>query len=226
MVFLPTYDSMRVRKLYPSLGKKVGIMAMTSNRLDVVRPADHVPSPKQGRWTYSHYAALPDDGQRYEIIDGVLYEVPAPGDEHQNTVGNFYFYLMAHIHFAGLGKVRISPYDVQLVPGVVVQPDVLVVLNAHIDRITHRGLVGTPDLVIEIASPSTATFDRRKKYTAYENAGVPEYWIVDDAAQTVEVLTLANRAYTTLGVFTGKATLPSKVVPEIAEVHVEQFFAF
>jgi Uma2 family endonuclease len=201
-------------------------MAMTSDRLDVVRPADHVPGPKQGNWTYSHYAALPDDGQRYEVIDGVLYMAPAPDDEHQDAAGNFFYYLKMHIHFAGLGKVRISPYDVQLAPGVVVQPDVLVVLNAHLDRITHRGLVGAPDLVIEVASPSTATFDRRKKYTAYESAGVPEYWIVDDAAQTIEVLTLENGVYTTLGIFIGKATLPSKVVPEIAAVQVEQFFAF
>lgn len=201
-------------------------MAMTSDRLDVVRPANHVSGPEQGSWTYSHYAALPDDGQRYEIVDGVLYMAPAPSDNHQDTVGHFYYYLMTYIQFAGLGQVRQSPYDVELTPGVIVQPDVLVVLNAHLDRITHRGLVGTPDLTIEVASPSTATFDRHKKYTAYERAGVPEYWIVDVAAQTIEILTLENGAYTTLGIFTGKATLPSKVVPEIAVVRVEQFLDF
>src|SRR5579863_8925637 len=117
-------------------------MAMTSDRIDVVRPADHVPGPKQGNWTYSHYAALPDDGQRYEIVDGVLYMAPAPSDNHQDTAGHFYYYLRMYIQFAGLGQVRQSPYDVELVPNVVVQPDVLVVLNTHLDRITHRGLVG------------------------------------------------------------------------------------
>lgn len=200
-------------------------MATTPYRLDVVRPADHVPGPTQGNWTYAFYATLPDDGRRYEIIDGVLYMAPAPSDDHQNAVGRFLYYLMTYVDFAGLGVVRISPYDVELAPDVIVQPDVIVVLNAHRDIITPRGIVGTPDLVVELASPSTTTYDRHKKYMAYEGAGVSEYWIADPIAQTVEVLTLEQGKYQTLGVFSCKAMLPSKIVPAIASVHVEQFFA-
>lgn len=200
-------------------------MAMTSDHLDVVRPANSVPGTQQGYWTYSHYAVLPDDGHRYEIVDGVLYMAPSPNGSHQDAVGRFYYYLLSCIEFAGLGKVRMAPFDVVLQPNVVVQPDVLVVLQRHLHKVNDAHILGAPDLVIEVASPSTATHDRQKKYIAYERARVPEYWIADASAQTVEVLTLENNAYYSQGVFRGSATLPSKVVPQIAFVQVERFFA-
>ena len=77
---------------------------------------------------------------------------------------------------------------------------------------------------MEIASPSTAGYDRREKQNAYARAGVPEYWIADPASRTVEVLALEQGAYRSLGVFQGKATLPTKIVPEFP-VRVGQFFA-
>ena len=64
-------------------------MTMTSDRFAVVTPANHA-RPKQGQWTYSHYAALPDDGQHYEIVHGVLFMTPAPSGAHQDTVGEIY----------------------------------------------------------------------------------------------------------------------------------------
>lgn len=199
-------------------------MAMTSDQLDVVRPANSVSGSKQGRWTYSHYAALPDDGQSYEIVDGVLYMAPAPHIEHQDVAGRIYYYLMQYVHFADLGKVSIAPVDVVLAPNFVVQPDVLVLLKQHIDYINEGKIFGPPDLVVEVASPGTATYDRREKFDAYARGNVPEYWIADVASHTIEVFTLENGKYQTLGVFKGKATLPSTIVPEIAAVHVEQFF--
>lgn len=108
---------------------------------------------------------------------------------------------------------------------IVVQPDLLVVLNANLERISDQCIVGAPDLVVEIASPSTSTHDRHKKYIAYASAGVPEYWIADPLAHTVEVLVLEGGAYSSLGVFSGQNTLPSLVVPGITDVRVEQFFA-
>ncbi len=150
---------------------------------------------------------------------------PAPSDNHQNAASQFCFYLMQHVQHKGLGKVRVAPYDVELAPNIVVQPDVVVVLNAHLDVITKDGIIGPPDLVVEIASPSTATHDRNKKYLAYEHAGVHEYWIADPIAQTIEMLLLEEGKYQTLGVFTGKAGVPSKIVPTIEFVQVEQFFA-
>jgi Uma2 family endonuclease len=124
----------------------------------------------------------------------------------------------------GLGRVYAAPFDVRLPGGQVVQPDVVVILAEHADRITSAGIVGAPDLVVEIASPGTATYDRDTKLHAYERAGVPEYWIADAAAQTIELLVLEGATYRSLGVFRGAATLPSRVLPNFP-IAVAAFFA-
>lgn len=192
--------------------------------LPVVERADWLKGPPQGQWTYADYAALPDDGQRYEIIEGVIfYMPPSPNFSHQSTTLNIGSYLRTHVKMAGLGQVIIAPFDVDLGPRNTVQPDVLVVLKANEHRIEDGKLSGAPDLVIEIASPSTAGYDRTKKQEAYAKAGVPEYWIADAAAKTVELLLLEQGIYRSLGVFFGKAILPSQTVPNLP-VRVEQFF--
>lgn len=196
----------------------------TLDILPAVAPAAHVAGPPQGRWTYADYAALPDDGTRYEIIDGVLYRTPAPGTGHQSVSNLIATLLTIHVQFAGLGRVFAAPIDVELAPGTVVQPDVLVVLNANLGAITPSRIIGAPDLVVEIASPSTAGYDRREKQDAYAQAGVREYWIVDPGAQTVELLTLAGQAYQSQGGYRGQAQVPSQVAQSIP-VPVAQFFA-
>jgi Uma2 family endonuclease len=196
----------------------------TLDVLPIVIPADHVIGPSQGQWTYAAYAALPDDGHRYEIIDGVLYMAPAPTLGHQASNLRFARYLMQYVEDAGLGRVFPAPVDVELAPNVVLQPDVVVVLNANLDILIPARIIGAPDLVVEIASPGTAGYDRRQKQDAYARAGVPEYWIADPLARTVEVLRLNEGAYRSLGVFTGQAQLPSVVVPGLS-VPVERFFA-
>jgi Uma2 family endonuclease len=120
--------------------------------------------------------------------------------------------------------VYIAPFDVELGPRSVVQPDVVVVLNAHLHRVTESRIIGSPDLVVEVSSPGTVGHDRDKKKHAYARAGVPEYWIVDPWSRTIEVLTLDVNGYASQGVFTGKAVLPSSIIPHFP-VHVEQFFA-
>lgn len=198
-------------------------MTMTSDRLAVVTPANHVPGPKQGQWTYSHYAALPDDGQHYEIVNGVLFMTPAPNPAHQQVAGEIFSYLRNHVKQFNLGRVFMAPIDVEIAPGDVFQPDVLLLLEAHLNTVKASRIIGTPDLVVEVASPGTATHDRREKYDAYANAGIPEYWIADPIAQTVEVFLLESGKYYSQGVFRGKAILPSKVLPGF-DVHVELFF--
>lgn len=198
-------------------------MTMTTDRLSVVTPANHVPGPRQGHWTYSHYAALPEDGERYEIVDGVLYMAPSPNRWHQDAVLMISHYLLTHVKLKGLGQVFVAPFDVELASNNVVQPDIIVVLNAGQEKVKDTRIIGAPDLVVEVASPATATYDRRVKYDAYAQAGIPEYWIADPAAKTVEVLVLEAGVYHSQGVFRGKATLPSTIVPDFV-VAVEQFF--
>lgn len=197
---------------------------MTSDKLPIVIPADWIPGPKQGNWTYKHYAALPNDGKRYEIVNGVLYMTPAPNIAHQDAAFEIASYLRAHVKVSILGRVFMAPVDVELAPGTVVQPDVLVVLNASRNRIKENRIVGAPDLVVEVVSPGTAIYDRHEKYDAYAHAGVQEYWIADPGTRTVEVLALEASKYHSLGVFRGQAILPSQVLPEFA-ARVEQFFS-
>ncbi|ABQ92793.1 Uma2 family endonuclease [Roseiflexus sp. RS-1] len=190
--------------------------------LPVVTAAAPLVGPPQGRWTYADYAALPDDGNRYEIIAGVLYMTPAPGTGHQSVSARLVTFLVTHVEFAGLGRVFAAPVDVELAPDTVVQPDIVVILSANLDRITPSRIIGAPDLVVEILSPGTAGYDRREKQDAYARAGVGEYWIVDPGAQTVELLTLEQGGYRSHGVFRGQARLPSSVVT--LPVPVERFF--
>lgn len=196
----------------------------TTKEPSVVTLADWVPGPKQGEWTYSDYLALSDDGQHYEIVNGVLVMAPSPDGAHQDAVLRLAHYLLVHVEFAGLGKVRVAPSDVELSPDNVYQPDVFVVLKAHLERIREKKVIGAPDLVIEVASPSTAPYDRLTKYETYARFAIPEYWIAKTAARTVEVLVLEHGKYRSLGVFSGQDTLPSHIVPEMP-VRVDQFFA-
>ena len=190
--------------------------------LPVVTAAAPLVGPPQGRWTYADYAALPDDGNRYEIIAGVLYMTPAPGTGHQSVSARLVTFLVTHVEFAGLGRVFAAPVDVELAPDTVVQPDIVVVLSANLDHITPSRIIGAPDLVVEILSPGTAGYDRREKQDAYARAGVGEYWIVDPGAQTVELLTLDQGGYRSHGVFRGQARLPSSAVT--LPVPIERFF--
>ncbi len=147
--------------------------------LAVVERADAVPGPGQGEWTYADYAAIPDDGRRYEVVNGVLYMAPRPVERHQAASMRIGSHFFTHIEAAGLGRVYAAPFDVELSPENVVQPDVIVVLKDNLQVITAERIIGAPDLVVEIASPSTATHDRDRKRRAYEQAGVREYWIAD-----------------------------------------------
>jgi len=196
---------------------------VTAERLPVVVPADWVAGPQQGRWTYKDYAAIPEDGHRYEVVNGVLYMSPSPNVWHQNIALKIAIHLSNALDTNRLGRAFIAPLDVELSYGNVVQPDVFVLLNEHFDRITQSRIIGAPDLVVEVASPSTARHDLRAKLDAYTSARVLEYWVVNPEAQTVELLVLENDIYISLGVFSGQTTLPSRVLADLP-VEVKQFF--
>ena len=197
-------------------------MIPITDALAVVAPAIDISGPPQGEWTYREYAMLPDD-ERFEIVDGVLYMAPAPNTGHQSVSNLIATHLTIHIQFTGKGHIFTAPCDVELSPTMVVQPDVIVVLQDNAGIISPSRIVGAPDLIIEIASPATAGYDRREKQDAYARAGVKEYWIADPAARTVEVLILDGAAYRSKGAFLNKAVLPSQVVADFP-VRVEQFF--
>lgn len=131
--------------------------------------------------TYEDYVALPDDGNRYEVIEGELCLVPAPNLRHQVILLNIAVALRNFLHGRGLGSVYIAPFDVVLSNINVVQPDVLYVSNNRLNILTKAGATGAPDLAIEVLSGSTKRRDAVTKLRLYENFGVDEYWIVDPA---------------------------------------------
>jgi Uma2 family endonuclease len=147
--------------------------------------APSVHGPPQGRWTYRDWEVLPDDGMRYEIIDGVLYMTTAPSNLHQWIIQNLYDFLGAPTKQQKLGYAFFAPIGV-LMPGCdPVQPDFVVVLRANAHIIRDRRIFGVPDLIVEVLSPSNSTYDTDIKLEAYARAAVPEYAIVDPRTRTV-----------------------------------------
>ncbi len=151
-------------------------------------------SPVRTGMTVSDYDRLPDDGPRYELIDGELIEMPAPTPLHQAVQ----FHLLALMYFfvvqRGLGRVFGAPLDVQL-SGRIVQPDVLYISAERIDIITDRRIVGAPDLVLEVSSPSTEDYDQGDKRELYRMTGVREYWFIDVEKRSATVWALVGDRY-------------------------------
>jgi len=198
-------------------------MATSPANLQIITLADWVPGLNQGDWTYNEYMTLPDDGQRYEIANGVLLSTPSSTGSHQDTIGEVCFYLRSHVKLAGLGLVIQTPFIVELSAKDVFQPDIFVVMNAHLDRVQEKKVVGAPDLVVEVSTSGTAAFDRLTRYDTYEYTGVLEYWILNLERRTVEVFVLEGDEYHSLGVFHGEQKVPSRLISWLS-VRVDQFF--
>lgn len=144
---------------------------------------------KQQKYTYEDLQKI-DDGNRYELIDGELYLMSSPTTIHQEIVGEIYLQLRTYLKGKKC-RAFISPLDVCL-SGVknpkkeynVLLPDVFIVCDEN--KITQdKGILGTPDLVIEVLSPSSRKHDTFVKYNLYQYYGVKEYWIVDTEAEVI-----------------------------------------
>ena len=146
------------------------------------------------RWTYEEYYRL-DDDQRYEIIDGNLLMAPAPDTWHQDWSRELTMLVVTHVKRHKLGKVFIAPVDVVLDVENSVQPDLVFVATASLGIIQRRAIFGTPDLLVELISPSSVRRDRYDKKELYARFGVKEYWIGDPANKSLEILTLKDGRY-------------------------------
>jgi Uma2 family endonuclease len=145
--------------------------------------------------TYADLAAMPADGKRYELHEGEISMTPAPRPRHQQVVGNLYLIVAEHVRRLGLGEVFLSPIDVILAEITVVEPDLVYLDAARLDRVSERGIEGPPTLVIEVLSPGTASADRGVKLQLSAKYGIPHYWIVDPDARVVETYRLADTGY-------------------------------
>ena len=138
-------------------------------------------------WTVEMVDALPDDGQRYEIIDGELHVTPAPAENHQLVTGLLYSRLQAYLARSPVGRAIISPADVRRGDRTRnrVQPDVFVVRVTDGRRPTYPYDLGDVLLAVEIASPHNPGLDYQVKRDLYLRSGVAEYWVMNVDARNV-----------------------------------------
>ena len=136
-------------------------------------------------WTAERVRALPDDGKRYEVVDGELLVTPSPRTPHQRALGELHFRLTEYVRATGIGEVFFSPSDVEFDPRTLVQPDLFVVPFNEGRRIRNWSEIRRLLLAVEILSPSTARYDRLTKRRVYQRESV-EYWIIDIDARVVE----------------------------------------
>ena len=164
---------------------------MSSRRRDgVIVSHVHLPSPcaeqtlmgmphATERWTAERVRALPDDGNRYELIDGELVVTPAPRGVHQQGIMELITRMGPWLRESGAGRLLFSPADLSLGEDEVLQPDLFVYRTATGRQLRDWTDITALLLVVEVLSPSTARYDRQLKRRRYQRAGVPEYWIVD-----------------------------------------------
>ena len=163
-------------------------------------------------FTYNDYALWPDD-ERWEIIAGEAYAMtPAPSIRHQKI--SRYLSAQFAIFFNGKGCEPFpAPTDVVFDEQNIVQPDLLVVCDQN--KITEKNIQGSPDLIVEILSPSTALKDKREKKALYERFGVREYLIVYPTEELVDRFVLRDGSYGVEEVFGWDEVLPLAIFPEL-----------
>lgn len=163
--------------------------------------------------TYEDYCRLPNDGRRYEILEGELAVTPAPTPGHQELLLNLAALLRDHVTSRRLGKVYVSPIDVILARTSVVQPDLVFVRADRLSLVSGRGIEGPPDLVVEVLSPTTEAQDRGAKLQLYARHGVPHYWLLDPDARRLEAYELAGTSYRLVADLTGTADFAPALFP-------------
>lgn len=161
--------------------------------------------------TYDDYAAMPE-GDRYELIDGVLIMVASPNREHQSIQLELSFQVVTVVKNEDLGWVFNPPFDVLFSRTEVVQPDLVFVSKEREDIITDANIQGAPDLVVEILSPSSTRRDWRDKFDMYERHGVREYWLIDPDRRMAWALTLQDGAFVEAGRYGAHDALVSPVL--------------
>lgn len=180
------------------------------------------PVHKNKRYTWADYQRLSDD-ERWEVIGGEIFDMsPAPGTRHQSVAQELS--LQLGIFFRGKPcKPFIAPTDVKLSDEDVVQPDLMVVCDES--QIKESHVEGAPALVVEILSPSTQSYDRKRKMELYARTGVKEVWLVSPLPPSVEVFLLDGETYRFVGMYQIEDTFKSPSFDELT-LDLEAVFDF
>lgn len=162
------------------------------------------------------------EGTLAELIDGVIFMTPGPRVPHQRVVLNLALELTAPVRENGLGEILVSPMDVHLPSGDIVEPD-LVVVRRENEALIQDWVRGAPDLLIEVLSPSHPERDPIVKRDPYARNGVREYWIVDPSDHSVQIFRLVEDRYKPSGYRRESQTLITDLLPGLA-LAVEKLF--
>lgn len=146
------------------------------------------PADSRQKLTYDDFLLFPDDGQRHELIDGEHYVTPSPNIRHQRISKRLLVLMDVWLQEHSLGEVFGAPLDVRFSNIDVVEPDVLYVSNERAtELLAGQHVTGSPDLIIEIVSPTTRQRDETIKRRLYERSNVLEYWVVDPDIDVIRV---------------------------------------
>jgi Uma2 family endonuclease len=148
--------------------------------------------------TYEEYAALPEDGRRYELINGELVMAAAPNGKHLIASKRYYDDLNAFVVAGDLGMVFYAPYEWKYSEYDAVQPDLFFVARDRLHIVGSDYMTEAPDLISEVLSPSTRRYDLVTKTAIYARLGVREYWIVDPEHETIFFQALRNGVFVPL----------------------------
>lgn len=143
----------------------------------------------------------PDNGKKYEVIDGEFYMSPAPDWIHQEQLSNLDYFVKNWVKAHGLGRIVNAPIGVVLDDENGLEPDLLFISHARAHIIQRRGVFGPPDLVVEVLSPSTEARDRGLKLRRYAASGVAHYWMLDTDGPRIEERVLEEGGYRLIGTY-------------------------
>ncbi|QJD84420.1 Uma2 family endonuclease [Cohnella herbarum] len=173
--------------------------------------------------TYEIYAGIPDDGRRYEVLEGEL-ELMSPGSSAVHQMVGMALSLIVQ-SCSSEYVILTAPLDVILSRTNVVQPDLVMIHRNRAQIVSIRGIEGVPDLVVEVLSPSSRKKDRLRKLKIYAEHGIPEYWIIDPATQTLEQLELIGngRRYEIVNLYENDDVVASGKLPCVSFAVSELF---
>lgn len=173
-------------------------------------------------FTVADYRAMPEDGKRYQLVEGELIVAPAPNTFHQIVQVNLVRILATYVLQHRLGTILGAPCDVYLDDLNVYQPDVFFIANKNATRIHDEGIHGAPDLVIEILSPSTTGLDRRKR-GHFATAGTVEFWQIDTALRQIQRFVFAENTAKPVALIDEPETFTSPLFPGLTLATAEIF---
>jgi len=144
------------------------------------------------KFTVDDLDNFPEDGKRREIVEGELYVSLSPSRHHQRILRRLTFGVESYLQQNPIGEIFFAPFDVRFSLNDGVQPDLIYVANERAERVTDRGVYGSPDWVVEILSPSNRDYDLQTKRRMYQKYAVQLYWVIDPADQCVYAWNLSG----------------------------------